>query len=144
MLVTAWDLVRWQVSFSTSSLTKVTGTRLVVAEYVIGMDFLVLGTTTGDAEVGIESELDRLNLDETSTTSSVMGNPSGFPERSRYIVFRVQTRTRNAIPRRLAAPSSYTSSSEETLYFPLKNGKVAEVRTIQGKVPLPNLQILSF
>lgn len=142
------DLVRWRADFTAGGWTNIPGTRLVVAEYVVGLDFVALGIPSGqpfnDPGVPLPSASEEHAMSMTATTDSVMtaAEANADPQRIRYIDFRVKTRTRKAIPRRLSVPSGTTGYGHtEQVYFELSDDRVADVRTIQGKVAVPNLTL---
>jgi len=81
-------------------------------------------------------------MDSSGSTASIMdeSDVDASPQRVRYVDFRIMTRTREAIPRRLAVPTGASAVGHaEQVYFPLSNNRVADVRTIQGKIAAPNL-----
>ena len=141
------DLVRWRADFTNGGFTNIPGSRLVVAEYVVGLDFVVLGVVpsgqpANDPSVALPDPEEEHGMDSSGSTASIMdeSDVDASPQRVRYVDFRIMTRTREAIPRRLAVPTGASAVGHaEQVYFPLSNNRVADVRTIQGKIAAPNL-----
>ena len=48
------------------------------------------------------------------------------------------------MPRRLVVPSGTDSASNEKFYYELATGEVAELRTIQGRIDLPNFVLANL
>ncbi len=139
------DLVRWEVNYSGGTTpTPIPGTRLVVAEYIVGIRFMALGppaaATPQETTVALENVEDLISLDaSTSTSASVIKNIGNRPQSARFMVYRLESRTRRALPRRLVMPSEVINAdTAERGYIELEGQRVAEVRTIQGKIGLPN------
>jgi prepilin-type N-terminal cleavage/methylation domain-containing protein len=131
------DLVRYDVNPSTSA--NVDNSRLLIANHVVSMRFLPIGVTNpASSRVALEGDADLLSLGAGSV--SAVTSFSTTPQRTRFINYRIQTRTHRPVPRRLAVPDSIINSDgADFVYRPLGNGDVAEVRTQQGKVEIPNL-----
>jgi len=141
------DLVRERVDPASASFDTVDGTRVTIAEYVVGLRFVPVGVAAGgsptDPSVAEVDDTDLRDLDtSTPTSGSVLTDISTRPEAARYVIYRIETRTRRGLPRRLAVPDSImNASTAETIYYEMPNNKFAEVRTIQGRIELPNFVI---
>ena len=132
------QLVRDEIDLQTGAVTP--SRRLVIADNVVGMRFAVIGTDGTDSGVALEPDDALLDLDSGTGTGSVLDPVilENNPQRARFVLYRIQTRTSRAVPQRLAVPdSALTSNDADLMYFSLDDKSVAEVRTLQGKVELP-------
>ena len=135
------NLVREEVDLQTGA--AIDGYTLVVSNFVVGLDFAALGVDAlTRTSVPLESDDALIALDPQSSDSGVIdfNNLDTTSQRIRFLVYRLRTRTNRAVPRRLAVPSSALADNDaQYTYFQLSANDIAEVRTLQGKIRLPNL-----
>jgi prepilin-type N-terminal cleavage/methylation domain-containing protein len=132
------DLIRSDINPLT--LTPVPNSDLQIASHIVSMRFLPVGVANASSHVSLEDDADLLAMNlATATSPSVIKTFSVSSHRTRFLNYRIQTRTHRAVPRRLAVPESeLNASGAEFLYRALPDNEVAEVRTLQGKIELPN------
>lgn len=133
------ELVREEIDLSSGR--PVNGTRLVIADYIVGLRFKVLGTDGAQSALAQENDDALISLDDSDDGPSLsIQTLESDPQRARFIIYRALARTSRAIPRRLALPdSALTADDAELNYYPLDASNVAEVRSLQGKLSLPTL-----
>jgi prepilin-type N-terminal cleavage/methylation domain-containing protein len=139
------DLVRYVVNpsipaFQTAPQTDPGGVRTVVTDWAVGLRFSVLGTPglPGVNAVPFEDPDELFDFDGELNTPDL----GLVPQRARFVLYRVQTATRRAVPRRLAMPTiSFDPTSSEPGFYPLGNGRFAEIRTQQGRIELINFSL---
>ena len=133
------DLVRYRVDLTGTSYSPVDSSRVVIAEYVVGLQFMALGGDSTGAVI-LEDEQELLTFSDQGSGAVLDLSVSSQIPRARAIAYRIQSRTRRPVPRRLAMPdSAISASAAEKGYFSLGALGVAEVRTVQNKVLLPNI-----
>lgn len=138
------DLVRSQVSFDATGFVADDSTTVVMAEYVVDLEFLPLGVPAGSSPtaptVSIESDEERAAMAAAGSTSVLDDSAiESRPQAARFVLFRIATRTRRAIPRRLFLSSStLNADTAEKMFFDLGGNRLAEVRSLQGRIELPN------